>query len=124
VWLLRQLANIPSSVILDKNAIFDEYNWLFTEQFVLQNLNQYQMFYWTSWNQAEVDFVAQIDDKIVPIEVKSGENVKSKSLGIFTEKYNPNIAIRFSLKNTKLDEKLFNIALYHSFLFEKILKTI
>jgi predicted AAA+ superfamily ATPase len=48
VGLLRKLANIPSKVILEKDAIFEQFRGLLAEQFVLQNLHQYQLFYRTS----------------------------------------------------------------------------
>ncbi|MBR7037397.1 DUF4143 domain-containing protein [bacterium] len=60
-------------------------------------MNNYKIFYRTSNANAEVDFITQIEEKIIPIEVKSGENTKSKSLKIYREKYNPQICIRFSL---------------------------
>jgi predicted AAA+ superfamily ATPase len=65
------LANIPLDVILNKEAIFDEFNGLLTEQFVLQQLATYEMFYWTGGEESEVDFVMQYDAAILPIEVKS-----------------------------------------------------
>ncbi len=45
-------------------------------------------------SQAEVDFLIQYDNKIIPIEVKSGHNAKLKSLHIFMESANHDIAIR------------------------------
>jgi len=59
-----------------------------------------------------VDFVVQYEDKIIPIEVKSGESTKSKSLGVYIEKYNPQIAIRASLSNYEKRGNLFNIPFY------------
>ena len=38
VGLLRKLAEIPSSLLMNKTALFNEYHGLFAEQFVLQNL--------------------------------------------------------------------------------------
>ena len=58
---------------------------------------------------------------IVPIEVKSGTNVKAKSLKQFREKYSPKISVRFSLKETRLDGNLLNISLYHSPVFDFLL---
>lgn len=121
IWLLKKLAEIPSKVLLNKASLFDEYNWLFAEQFVLQNLSSQEMFYRTSWNSAEVDFVSQIWENIVPIEVKSGENTKSKSLWVYRQKYNPNISIRFSLLKFIKQEWLINIPLYLVFCLNKIL---
>jgi predicted AAA+ superfamily ATPase len=121
VGLFRHLAGIPSSVIMEKNAIFDEFNGLIAEQFVLQQLADRQLFYWTSGAQSEVDFVAQIDERIIPIEVKSGENVKAKSLKVYREKYAPELSIRFSLLSREVNNGLLNIPLYEIFMFGTIL---
>lgn len=117
VGLFRRFAGIPTAVVLDKAAIFDEFNGLLAEQYVVQELNRFELFYWTSGAQAEVDFVTQLDDKIIPIEVKSGTNVKAKSLQIFRQKYNSELSIRFSLLPLKENNGLLNIPLYYSFLF-------
>jgi predicted AAA+ superfamily ATPase len=122
VGLFRHFAGISSEVILDKSAIFNEYNGLLAEQFVLQQLHDFDMYFWTSGVTAEVDFVTQIGSKILPIEVKSGLNVKAQSLKVYRERYKPELAIRFSLKNTKLDNNLLNISLFNIFLCEKLLK--
>jgi hypothetical protein len=63
----------------------------------------------------------QYGSEIVPIEVKSGINVKAKSLKVFLERYVPKISVRFSLKNTRLDGDLQNISLLNIFLFEQLL---
>ena len=60
-------------------------------------MSKYRFFYRTSNANAEVDFITQISEKIIPIEVKSGENTKSKSLKIYREKYHPIVSIRFSM---------------------------
>jgi predicted AAA+ superfamily ATPase len=116
------LANIPSDTILDKEEIFNEFNGLLTEQFILQQLSKYELFYWTGDKVSEVDFLLQLGSNIVPIEVKSGTNVKAKSLKVFREKYSPEISVRFSLRDTKVDNGLLNITLYHSFMFDNLIK--
>jgi hypothetical protein len=120
IGLFRHFAEIASEVILDKSAIFDEYNGLIAEQFVLQQLHKYDMYYLTSEATAEIDFVTQIGTKIVPIEVKSGLNVKSQSLKVYREKYKPELSIRFSLLPFEKNNGIVNIPLYYSFLFDKI----
>jgi predicted AAA+ superfamily ATPase len=85
------------------------------EQFVLQELKPKNLpiCYWSNnTGSAEVDFVIQYEDKIIPIEVKSGENTKAKSLGVYMEKYAPEIAVRASLLNYKKRENLIDIPLY------------
>jgi len=121
IGLFRYLADIPYEVINSKTAIFDEFNGLLTEQFVLQQLEQYNIFYWTGGEESEVDFVMQYGHEIVPIEVKSGTNVNAKSLKQFREKYSPKISIRFSLKGTRSDNDMQNISLFNIFLFEQLL---
>ena len=121
IGLFRYLADIPVEVIQNKDTIFDEFNGLLTEQFVLQQLAQHNLFYWTGGEASKVDFVIQYGSEIIPIEVKSGTNVKAKSLKLFREAYLPKISIRFSLKNTRLDNGLLNISLYNIFLCEQLL---
>lgn len=121
IGLFRNLAEIPYEVIQSKTAIFDEFNGLIAEQFVLQQLAKHTLYYWTGKEESEVDFVMQYGSDIVPIEVKSGKNVKAKSLNIFREKYFPKISIRFSMKNSRLDNNILNISLFNSFLCEYLL---
>ena len=122
IGLFRFLADIPIEVIQNKDAIFDEFNGFLTEQFVLQQLAKHNLFYWTSEKTSEVDFVMQFGVDILPIEVKSGTNVKAKSLKQFREKYSPKISVRFSLKDTTLNDGLLNISLYYVSIFELLLK--
>jgi len=122
IGLFRLLADIPIEVIQNKDAIFDEFNGFLSEQFVLQQLAKYNLFYWTSEKTSEVDFVMQFGVDILPIEVKSGTNVKAKSLKQFREKYSPKISVRFSLKDTYLNDDLLNISLYYAPIFELLLK--
>lgn len=121
VGLFRCLASIASEVIFQKNAIFDEFNGLMAEQFVLQELAGRELFYWANNATAKVDFVGQFRDKIVPIEVKSGENVRAKSLKIYRETYQPKLAVRMSMKDLAYDNGLLNIPLYESFAAEKFI---
>ena len=121
IGLFRHLAEIPFEVVNSKTAIFDEFNGLIAEQFVLQQLAKHTLFYWTGGESSEVDFVMQYGSDIVPIEVKSGTNVKAKSLKLFREIYSPKISIRFSLKNTRLDNDLQNLSLFGIFLCEQML---
>ena len=62
-----------------------------------------------SGNSAEVDFLIQYNNEIIPIEVKSDENIKSRSLQVFNQKYQPKLRIRYSLKNLSYQEGLLNI---------------
>lgn len=69
-------------------------------------------FYWTSGKMAEIDFVVQFVDKIIPIEVKSSTNIRSKSMQVYREKYSPPLAVKATLLNLCLYEGVLNIPLY------------
>ena len=70
-------------------------------------------FYWSNYTSiAELDFIAQFDDKIIPIEVKATINLQAKSLNLFIQKNNTEIAFRFSLADFKENEIIKDIPLY------------
>ncbi len=113
VGLFRHLAGVTTAMVLNDEALFKEFNGFFVEQFVLQQMSsQHTLYYWSSDANAEVDFVAEIDNRIVPIEVKSGTNVKAKSLKTFRDNYNPKLSIRFSLKPLEYNNGLLNLPVY------------
>ncbi|MCL2133886.1 MAG: DUF4143 domain-containing protein, partial [Bacteroidales bacterium] len=83
--------------------------------YVLQSLvRQFgnDIFYWTSGNQAEIEFVFQLSERIIPIEAKSALSPKAKSLSEYRKKYLPELSIRFSLKNVEKNDDLLNLPLY------------
>jgi len=88
-----------------------------TENYVAQQLvaKNENLHYWESDYLAELDFVIQRSDGVYAIEVKKGEHIKSKSLTIFRNKYNPEAAIRFSLKNFGETDQVKSIPLYAVF---------
>ena len=113
IGLFRHLAGANTSIILNDEALFKEFNGFFVEQYVLQQMDsQYNMYYWSSEANAEVDFVTEMHNTIVPIEVKSGTNVKAKSLKTFRDNYNPQLSIRFSLKPLEYNQGLLNLPIY------------
>lgn len=120
VGLLRILAGLSSGDLVAPNAVFGQFGGLFAEQFVLQQLANHTLYYWTSSATSEVDFVVQLSGKIIPIEVKSGENVKAKSLRVYRDKYKPELAIRFSMKPLERNSGLINIPLYQPWLFDEL----
>jgi predicted AAA+ superfamily ATPase len=79
-------------------------------------VNGYVPYYWESEGKAEVDFIIQNNlDEIIPIEVKSSENVRSKSLMQFISKYDPAYSIRISTKNFGFENNIKSIPLYAVF---------
>jgi len=118
VGLLRRLSHLAPSAFNEGMRLFSEFKGALSENFVLQALvNQYEVEprYWNDGNaQNEVDFIIQRENDIFPIEVKSDENIDSKSLKIYDEKYRENtkLRLRFSMRNLKLDGNLLNIPLF------------
>lgn len=115
IGLLRRLAGVPASVMLDGNTLYSEFKGALTENFVLNELLHFLgdlPCYWTSGNQAEVDFIFQFHDSILPLEVKASTNVRSRSLAAYREKYRPQLALRTSLMACKSVDGLLNIPLY------------
>jgi hypothetical protein len=70
------------------------------ENYVAQQLavRHPALFYWTSGNAAEVDFLFQTDDGVNAVEAKSGTNTRSRSLSVFTARYHPARSLRLSLR--------------------------
>lgn len=78
-------------------------------------INGYQTFYWMSERGAEIDFVIQRDGRLIPIEVKSADNTKAKSLKVYMETYKPDYAIKLSGKNFGLEDGKKTVPLYAAF---------
>lgn len=88
-----------------------------TENYVAQQLaaKGYPLYYWESKSTAELDFVLQKENRIIGIEVKKGEHVRSRSLSVFVDSYKPAYSIRFSLKNFGEKDGLRSVPLYAVF---------
>lgn len=101
--LLRRLANLPASVVADPIANYTEFKGAMAENVILQSLmpivRSQMPNYWTSSATAEVEFVAQYGENIIPIEVKAEGNICGNSLAIYTKKYAPKLRVRFSMLN-------------------------
>ena len=85
-----------------------------TENYVAQQLhaNGFKLYYWESNNRAELDFVVQEGNSVIPIEVKSWESVRSQSLEVFRKKYDIEMAIRVSAKNFGFENGIKSVPLY------------
>ncbi|MDR0950754.1 MAG: AAA family ATPase [Candidatus Ancillula sp.] len=113
VGLLGAMSNLPIQVILQKNEIFEQFKGALTEQYVLQQLvakNGIIPNYWTG-GKSEVDFIFTDELKMIPLEVKAQENLKSQSLKSFYTKYGI-YCYRTSLSFYKKQDWLTNIPLY------------
>ena len=114
VGLLNAFGNIDQKILLEKNNILTQFKGALTEQYVCQQLKiKTSLYYWSVANSlAEIDFLVQDKNEIIPIEVKAEENVKSKSLKVYVEKFEPKIAIRTSMNAYREENWLVNVPLY------------
>lgn len=78
-------------------------------------INGYSTYYWESKRGAEVDFVIQREGRLIPIEVKSADNTKAKSLNVYMEAYKPDYAIKLSGKNFGFEDGKKTVPLYAAF---------
>ena len=123
IGLLRKMASLPASAILEKTNDYREFKGAMTENYFLDEWmqrNDALPFYWRSGNTAEVDFIVQHGDDIIPIEVKSERNDKAKSLAEYRKKYTPGVSIKTSMNNVSIGE-VRHIPLYLLWQIEKYL---
>ena len=110
--LLRKMSDYPISSLLEiKQDTNIQFKGALAENYVLQELNATYtkgVYYWAK-NSYEMDFVIQLKDHVFPIEVKAGQNVKSKSMTKVLE--NLHKGVRLSMRNLTFDGKIINIPL-------------
>lgn len=115
IGVLRKMSQLSPTAYTEGNRLLTEFKGALSENYVLQSLlTQYTtaLHYWTSGNTAEVDFTLQHENLIIPIEVKSDENIRGRSLTLYTQKYAPEIRIRYSLKNLQWNDGMLNIPIF------------
>ena len=116
VGLLGAMANTDSSQILIKSDLIVEFNGGLAEQFILQQMKSERIdpiyYHSTDDSRLELDFLIQSDGHLLPIEVKSGESVRSNSLSMLLQKTPGLRAVRYSLRPCKEQDSLTNIPLY------------
>lgn len=78
-------------------------------------INGYHTYYWESRRGAEIDFIIQRDGQLIPIEVKSADNTRAKSLNIYMDTYKPAYAIKLSAKNFGFEDGKKIVPLYAAF---------
>lgn len=119
VGLLSASTGLDAKTLMEGNDIFTEFKGALTEQFVMQELTSLHLDYIGYWTNerstAEVDFIVQHQGTINPIEVKAGENLRSRSFTSFCQKYEPALAYKASLLPYHADQSLVNVPLYGLF---------
>ncbi|GHT14367.1 ATPase [Bacteroidia bacterium] len=115
VGLLTTLSKLKYSEIMQPDNM--AFLGFLTQNYAAQALvaNKIDLHYWNSGNKAEIDYVINTTDGLIPIEVKSSQNVASKSLSVYVGKFNPKYAIRISQKNFGLENNIKSVPLYATF---------
>ena len=108
--LLRRLAHLPATVVTDPIANYTEFKGAMAENAVLQSImplmDDQKPYYWTSPGTAEIEFVIQWGDEIIPIEVKAEENISGSSLSVYNKTYKPHYRMRYSMLNLQYNSGL------------------
>lgn len=115
VGLLGSLANVSYQDIgLNENNLF---KGALTENYVAQELKakQIDLIYYKPTQTMEIDFVIAKENQVIPIEVKAGEHIKSRSMSNYITKYKPPYAIRISARNFGFSNNIYGIPLYAVF---------
>lgn len=116
VGLLGCMTGINQSVLLNGNELFVEFKGALTEQYVCQQfktLPDIGIYYYNNdRNTCEVDFVIDVGDKAIPVEVKAEENLKAKSLKSYRDRFSPEISVRTSMADYRQDDRFINLPLY------------
>ncbi|MDR1089415.1 MAG: ATP-binding protein [Coriobacteriales bacterium] len=118
VGLLCSRYEVNPIDILEDELASTLFKGALAENYVMQHLvsNGFSPLYWGKPRYAEVDFViTDSEGRVVPLEVKSGDSVRSKSLTIFREKYQSSYAIRCSAKNFGFENQIKAVPLYAAF---------
>ena len=113
--LLACMAEAPAEQMLLGDNVFMEFKGAFTEQYVFQQLKALSLspYYWSNEKtSAEIDFILQYGNRIVPVEVKAEENVRSKSLAQFVKDNTGLKGLRISMRGYVDQGWMENIPLY------------
>ena len=101
VGLLRRKSNVNYRTILEGDASYIHFKGALTENYIMTQLKcmGIESYFWRTKADAEMDLITDYEGMLLPIEVKSADNTKAKSLHIFCNRYHPRMAVKTSLKN-------------------------
>lgn len=122
IGLLTNLSEFPIYLIKNIESVNELMIGMLTENYVATSLkmNDLNLNYWKNDYNSEVDFILQSENGlIIPVEVKTSTNVKSKSLSNYIKEYNPKYSIRISAKNFGFKNNIKSVPLYAVFCINK-----
>ncbi|NOY08992.1 MAG: ATP-binding protein [Spirochaetes bacterium] len=119
VGLIGAMSELNPSVLIHGAEIFTHFKGALVENFAAQHLMagiNKSLYFWKSEGKAEVDFLTNSKNSVIPVEIKSGKSLKSKSLLVYKNRYKPEVMFRAGLSNFNLHNGIFEIPLYAMFL--------
>ena len=116
VGILRRLSHLSTTAFAEGNRLFTEFKGALTENYVHQSvIRQFEVpdHYWAEAPH-EVDFILQLDNTVIPVEAKAGENVKATSIKRYAKDYAEQtpLIVRLSMRNLSLNDKVLNVPLF------------
>lgn len=101
IGLLRRKSGLSHKTILEEPEIYKNFKGALTENYVLNELlaQGKRPYFWRSGNTAELDFLFEDKDRVIPVEAKAAISTRAKSYLQFCKKYKPTLGFRFSMKN-------------------------
>ena len=105
VGLISCLMNLDLSIILQGNEIFKVANSVFEKQFVIQELSNKigtQIYYWKESNtKYEIDFLVQLQAKVIPIKINLWDNKIDSSIRWFHRKFENYSSVNITFERYK-----------------------
>lgn len=101
VGLLRRKSGLSHQTILGESELYNNFKGALTENYVLNELVALgkHPYFWRSGNIAELDFLLEDRDRVIPVEAKAEIRTKAKSYQQFCKRFSPSMGFRFSMKN-------------------------
>ena len=118
VGLLRRKSGVSHKTIMEDSDLYKNFKGAFTENYVLNELIKQGIhpYFWRSGNTAELDFLFEEEDCIIPVEAKAEIHTRAKSYKQFCKKYKPKTGFKFSMKNVGDNDvegtRTFSVPLY------------
>lgn len=125
VGLLRRKSNLNYRTVLEGNEAYIHYKGAIAENYVYTQLMcmGIDSYFWRTKSDAELDFITDFEGALIPVETKSADNTKAKSLHQFCSRYKPKLGIKTSLKNVgeNMDGEthVWSVPLYALFRFKE-----
>lgn len=101
VGLLCRRCGLNADTVLAESALYQNFKGALTENYVLTELIKLKIspYFWRSGNTAELDFLFEDKNRLVPVEAKAEIHTRAKSYSLFCKKYQPTMGFKMSMKN-------------------------